>query len=162
MLFSSRNNQHSIKEFTLHSLSGSSPSPITISLQKILIIKVLRQKKVGGQILIFFTSEVGLDHKVFRKSQSFQLKSLELETPRLAGSIFYPLNCLFVLGRDLNNTGLVQEISGTFSRQSSASSLSLTFLGLVDHSNKILLVLNKSRVRNEKRNNKSSRARPEK
>ena len=34
MLFSSRNNRHSIKEFTLHSLSDSSPSPITISLQK--------------------------------------------------------------------------------------------------------------------------------
>ena len=74
MLFSSRNNPHSIKEFTLHSLSGSPPSPITISLHNILIIKVLREKKVGGQILIFLTSEVGLDHKVFRKPQSFQLK----------------------------------------------------------------------------------------
>ena len=63
----------------------------------------------------------------------------------------YPLNRFFVLRRDLNNTGLVQEISGTFSRHSTSASLSLAFLGLVDHSNKILLVLNKSRVREEMR-----------
>ena len=61
-------------------------------------------------------------------------------------SLSYPLNCFFVLRRDLNNTGLVQEIPGTFSRLSTAASLSLAFLGLVDHSNKILLVLNKSLV----------------
>ena len=62
----------------------------------------------------------------------------------------YPLNCFFVLRRDLNNTGLVQEVTGTLSRQSTAASLSLALLGLVDHSNKILLILNKSRVRDER------------
>ena len=61
-------------------------------------------------------------------------------------ALSYPLDCFFVLRRDLNNTGLVQEISRTFSGHSSAASLSLAFLGLVDHSNKILLVLNKSLV----------------
>ena len=73
MLFSSRNNQHSRKEFTLV-CPTLQLAPITFSIPKVLIIKVLRQKKVGGQILILFTSEVGLDHKVFRKTQSFQLK----------------------------------------------------------------------------------------
>lgn len=39
-----------------------------------LVIKVLTQEEVGSQVLIFFTSEVGLDHQALWEAQGLQLR----------------------------------------------------------------------------------------
>lgn len=39
-----------------------------------LVIKVLTQEEVGSQVLVFFTSEVGLDHQALWEAQGFQLQ----------------------------------------------------------------------------------------
>ena len=67
-----RNSNHTILEVCL----PWNRSRITIykdCVQKLLIIEILWKKEVGGQIFIFFTSEVGLDHEVFWETQSFEL-----------------------------------------------------------------------------------------
>ena len=40
----------------------------------ILIIKVLGKKKVSREVLVLFTSKVGLNYQILREPKSFQLK----------------------------------------------------------------------------------------
>ena len=45
----------------------------------ILVIERLRQKEIGGQILVFVAGEVCLDHQVFRETKCFQLEKMYIK-----------------------------------------------------------------------------------